>query len=159
MSGEGRGMGRPRLGSVAGERRFLQKEGGAAGDWLDYDFAVVRAVPHVHLDAHVNVGVVVHSRTTGFLRARALTDPAALHALVRGADAELLSHYLASYEGVACGEERHGPIALAPPSERFHWLTAPRSDVIQCSQVHSGRTRDLDATVDDLFEQYVAGQG
>ena len=151
-------MARPRLGSTAGERRFLKAKGEADGDWLDYDFAVVRAVPHVHLDTHMNVGVVVHSRTTGFLRARTLTDPAVLTQRVRGADTELLSHYLASYEGVARGEESHGPVALAPPSERFHWLTSPRSDVIQCSQVHSGRSRDLDGTVDALFEEYVAGQ-
>ncbi len=146
---------RPRLGSTRKAPTFLGGEGESGDGWLDYDFAVVRAVPHVHLDAHVNVGVIVHGRTVEFLKARTLTDPDRLEQRVPGADSAVLASYLASYEGIARGDEDHGPIALGPNSERFHWLTAPRSDVIQCSKIHSGRSRDLDATLDDLFRQYV----
>jgi hypothetical protein len=146
---------RPRLGHAPREKNYLGGEDGPGDGWLDYDFAVVRAVPHVHLDTHVNVGVVVHGRTVEFLQARTLKDPSALEKAVPGADTAVLASYLASYEGIARGDAGHGPVALAPTSERFHWLTAPRSDVIQCSRVHSGRSRDLDATIDQLFRQYV----
>lgn len=123
--------------------------------WIDYDFAVVRVVPQVHLEAFVNVGVVLHARTHEFIEARVASDPQTLRRLVPDADHELLARYLDSYAGIARGDEGQGPIALVPPSERFHWLTAPRSDVVQCSQVHGGRTQDLDATVIRLFEEYV----
>lgn len=127
----------------------------SVGDWIDYDFAVVRAVPHVHLGSHVNVGVVVHGRTVEFLEARTLAHDARLPQRVPGTDAEVLASYLDSFEGIAEGDEAYGPVALAPASERFHWLTAPRSDVIQCSAVHAGRSRNLEATLADLFRQYV----
>lgn len=130
----------------------------ASDGWIDYDFAVVRVVPHVHLGVHVNVGIVMHGRTVEFLRARTLADATDLAQRVPGTDPQVLASYLRSFEGVARGDEDCGPVALAPTSERFHWLTAPRSDVIQCSSVHSGRSRDLDATLDDLFRQYVGAQ-
>lgn len=150
-------MSRPRLGRTAEKRNFLRPESSGDG-WIDYDFAVIRAVPHVHLEAHVNVGVVVHARTAGFLQVRAVTAPESLAARVPGTDLEVLARYLATHEAVARGDEGCGPIALAPPSERFHWLTAPRSDVIQCSEVHSGRSQDLQATVDALFMEYVGAE-
>ncbi len=99
--------------------------------WIAYDFAVLRAVPHVHLGAFVPVGVVVHARTAGFLGMLALTEPDELKARVPDVDHVLLARYLRSCCAVASGDPTAGPVALAPPSERFHWLTAPRSDVLQ----------------------------
>ena len=125
------------------------------GRWVDYDFAVLRAVPHVHVGAFVPVGVVVHARTVGFLRLRAVTDPAELAARVAGVDAELLARYLRSLEAVCAGEAAAGAVALAPPSERFHWITAPRSDVLQSSPVHEGMSEDPAAALDALFAAYV----
>ena len=93
---------------------------------VDYDFAVLRVVPRVHLGAFVNVGVVVHARTAEFLALRAVTDERVLATHVRGVDAELLARYLRSCEAICAGDAAAGPMALAPPSERFHWLTAPR---------------------------------
>ena len=149
-------MSRPRLGSQGSGPEFLRgADGPDAHGWEDYDFAVIRVVPHVHLEVHVNVGVVVHGRTSGFLEARVLSDPSVLERLTPGSDVGLLAEYLLTYAGLARGDESFGPLALSPPSERFHWLTAPRSDVIQCSNVHAGRSRDLAATVSDLFGQYV----
>lgn len=152
-------MSRPRLGARPPEPHVLGKAQEDEDGWLDYDFAVVRAVPHVHLDTHVNVGVVMHGRTVEFLGARTAHEPSLLARLVPGSDAAVLAAYLKTYEGIARGDPDCGPVALAPPSERFHWLTAPRSDVIQCSRVHSGRSRDLDATLGDLFRQYVGEAG
>jgi hypothetical protein len=122
---------------------------------VDYDFAVLRAVPRVHLGAFVNVGVVVHARTAEFLALRAVTDERLLAAHVPGVDAELLARYLRSCEAICAGDVAAGPMALAPPSERFHWLTAPRSDVLQSSPVHEGICDDPRRALDRLFEEYV----
>jgi hypothetical protein len=144
---------RPRLGA-SGTPQYLGRTS-ELGDWTDYDFAVVHVVPHVHLGERVNVGVVVHARTQDFLEARLLTDAAALESRLPGTDVTVLAQYLFTHQGVARGDTTFGPIALAPSSERFHWITAPRSDVIQCSRIHSGRSQDLHATLRDLYGQYV----
>ena len=122
---------------------------------IDYDFAVLRVVPRVHLGAFVNVGVVLHARTAEFLALRAETDERRLAAHVHGVDAELLARYLRSCEAICAGDPTAGPMALAPPSERFHWLTAPRSDVLQSSPVHEGICDDPRRALDTLFEEYV----
>jgi hypothetical protein len=125
-------------------------------EMLAYDFAVLRVVPRVHLGAFVNVGVVVHARTAEFLALRVVTDEQLLRAHVPGVDAELLARYLRSCEAICAGDVAAGPMALAPPSERFHWLTAPRSDVLQSSPVHEGISDDPQRALDRLFEEYVA---
>jgi hypothetical protein len=127
----------------------------SGGLQLDYDFAVLRVVPRVHLGAFVNVGVVVHARAAEFIALRVLTDTAALEARLPGMDTELLARYLRASEAICAGDAAAGPVALAPPSERFHWLTAPRSDVLQCSPVHEGVTSDLAREVERLYRLYV----
>jgi hypothetical protein len=122
---------------------------------LDYDFAVLRVVPRVHLGAFVNVGVVLHARAAEFLALRVLTDVPALRARLPGFDAELLARYLHASEAICAGDAAAGPVALAPPSERFHWLTAPRSDVLQSSPVHEGVSSDLRGELQRLYEAYV----
>ena len=128
-----------------------------AGTRIDYDFATLRVVPHVHLADFVTVGVVVHARTAGYLRMRVVTDTAALGARVRDLDPQLLSRYLRSWEAVCAGDPAAGPVALAPPSERFHWITAPRSDVLQSSPVHEGVCDDPERALAELFAAHVRG--
>ena len=123
--------------------------------WIAYDFAVLRVVPHVHLGAFVAVGVVVHARTAGFLGMRALTEPEELGARISDVDAELLARYLRACQATCAGDPGAGPVALAPPSERFHWLTAPRSDVLQSSPVHEGLCEDPARALEELFATYV----
>jgi hypothetical protein len=122
---------------------------------IAYNFAILRAVPHVHLGAFEPVGVVLHARTREFLALEAVTDPAELRRRVPDIDSELLSRYLLSCQAVAAGEPAAGPIALAPSSERFHWLTAPRSDVLQASPIHEGLCDDPAAALRKLFAMYV----
>ncbi len=127
--------------------------------WVSYDFAVLRVVPHVHIGAFSPVGVIVHARTTEFLGMRVLGDAALLRARAGGMDVELLVRYLESCEAICRGDEAAGPIALAPPSERFHWLTSPRSDVIQCGPVHEGLSENPAAALESLFQTIVATGG
>jgi hypothetical protein len=126
-----------------------------AAHWVAYDFAVLRAVAHPHLGTFVPVGVVVHARTAEYLALRTLRDATALQARVPDVDADLLARYLSACEAVCRGDEAAGPVALAPPSERFHWMTAPRSDVIQCSPVHGGLCDDPARALDRLYAEYV----
>ena len=116
-----------------------------------YHFAVLRVVPHPHLGACVNVGVIVHARTAEFLAMRAITDVETLRVLAPDVDADMLTRYLESLEAITRGDPSAGPVALVPTSERFHWLTAPRSDVIQSSPVHEGLTDAPERVLDELF--------
>ena len=121
-----------------------------------YDFAVLRVVPHVHLGAFVPVGVLVHARQAGFLGLLALTNEHTLRDRVPSIDVSMLAKYLRTMERIASGDPQAGPIALAPTSERFHWLTAPRSDVLHASPVHEGLCDgDPDRVLALLFSQYV----
>jgi hypothetical protein len=122
-----------------------------------YAFAYLRVVPQVHLATFVNVGVVLHARTTGFLGIEVVTDARELARRVPHVDHELLRRYLCSLEAIARGEPSAGPVALAPASERFHWLTAPRSDVLQCSAVHVGVAKDPTTVLASLFAPIAAG--
>jgi hypothetical protein len=124
--------------------------------WHDYDYAFVRVVPRVHLGTFVNVGVVLHARTAGFLGVRLHRDAGRIAALCpERLDYEILAHHLEAYERVSRGGPGAGPIGLLPASERFHWLTAPRSAVLQTSEIHAGRTADPEATLEHLYRTYV----
>ena len=124
-----------------------------------YDFAVLRVVPHVHLGDFTPVGVIVHARTLEFLGMRALTDPEGLRERFPEIDHELLLRYLKTFEGICAGDPEAGPVALEPPSERFHWLTAPRSDVLQTSPIHEGLCDDPAHALERLYREYVSAPG
>jgi hypothetical protein len=121
-----------------------------------YHFTVLRVVPHVHTGAFVNIGVVLHARAAEFLGMRAIMDVHTLRTRVPDVDVELLLRYLTSYDDICRGDERAGPVALAPRSERFHWITAPRSDVLQPAPVHEGVCADPAGALSDIFSDFVS---
>lgn len=122
---------------------------------IPYDFAVLRVVPHVHIGSAVPVGVILHAPTVQFVGLRVLLERAALSARAPQVDVELLMRYLTTYRAVGNAEGAGGSLALGSPSERFHWLTAPRSDVIQSGPVHEGVCADVNAELDALFLELV----
>lgn len=122
---------------------------------IPYNFAVLRVVPHVHIGSSVPVGVILHAPTVQFVGIRVLLDRAALSARAPHVDVELLMRYLTTYRAVCNSEGEGGSLSLGSPSERFHWLTAPRSDVIQSGPVHEGVTADVNAELDALFLELV----
>ena len=124
--------------------------------WIQYDFAFVRVVPHPHLGAFQNVGVLLHARTEEFLGLRVLSDPAELRRRAPDVDQALLLRYLEGCRLVCAGDPAGGAVALLPESERFHWLTAPRSDVLQPSPIHEGLCLDPEAELESLFRSCVA---
>src|SRR5262249_17669892 len=90
-----------------------------------------------------------------YLAARIELDPARLRALAPEADVALIERHLATFVAICEGRPEGGPVAALPPPERFHWLTAPRSTVIQTSPVHGGTTADPPATLEELLAALV----
>lgn len=122
--------------------------------WFEY--AAIRVVPRVEREEFVNVGVVLFAPTARFLAIRLAPRWEALRALAPDLDLDLVRRHLDGWRAVAEGREDGGPIAALPPSERFHWLTAPRSTLVQPSPVHSGQCEDLEAAIEALLAE-VAG--
>jgi hypothetical protein len=121
----------------------------------DFQYAIFRVVPRVERGEALNVGVVLFSRRLSFLAARTELDEAALAALSPGCDPAALRPHLEALERIAAGDPLGGPIAALEPSERFHWLTAPSSTIVQASPVHTGLTADPARELDDLFAKLV----
>jgi len=124
-----------------------------------FQYAVLRLVPRVEREEFVNVGVIVFCRARRFLRARVALDPRRIHALYPGIDLDAISEHLEARVRVAAGDADAGPVAQLPQSERFHWLVAPSSTVLQASSVHSGLCDDPEAVLDHLFTELVAPAG
>ena len=56
---------------------------------------------------------------------------------------------------MCAGGGEAGSIGSLPQRARFHWLVAPRSTMIQVSDVHSGVHEDPATALDTLFEKLV----
>lgn len=130
-------------------------ETAAPARWIAYSFAVLCVVPRPHLGTAIPVGVILHARTAQFLGIRVLAEEDALRERVPHVDVPLLARYLRDLRAIAEGDAAAGPVALLPASERFHWLTAPRSDVIQSGRIHSGLAAAPAAELDRLFAAHV----
>ena len=116
-----------------------------------YAYAVLRIVPVIEREEFVNAGLILFCRERRFLAARGALDEAALRALRPGTDAEAIRDQLRFVETVAAGELTDGPLAPMSQSERFHWLTTPRSTLVQPGPLHAGTTEDAAATFEHLF--------
>jgi len=121
-----------------------------------FSYAVLRVMPSVERGESINVGVVVYSRQHDFLGLRVQLDEGRLAALDPDCDPEPIRSRLAALQVVASGDGKGGALAELPASERFGWLTAPSSTVIQPSEVHTGLTDDPARTLDHLFDTLVA---
>jgi hypothetical protein len=120
-----------------------------------FQYAIVRVVPRVERGERVNAGVVLFCRPRRFLDARMALDPERLRAIAPDADVDAVRGHLDAFCRIAEGDPGAGPIAALPASERFHWLVAPSSTIIQCSPVHTGLTDDPAAELDRLVERLV----
>lgn len=120
-----------------------------------FDYAIIRVVPRIERGEFINAGVVLFCRTLRFLDARIELDEQRLGALAPSVDTAAIYRHLATIPRICAGGPAAGPIGLLPLSERFHWLTAPRSTIIQPSPLHSGLCCDAQATLERLFEQLV----
>jgi Protein of unknown function (DUF3037) len=120
-----------------------------------YDYAVIRVVPKVEREEFVNVGVIVSCPTGVFLEARIEVDEQRLLTLDPTLDIETIRAHLATIPIICAGGEQAGPMGKASQRERFHWLTAPRSTVIQTSPVHTGWCDDPATVLEHLLAAMV----
>jgi hypothetical protein len=120
-----------------------------------FSYATLRVLPDIERQEFLNAGLILFCRPRRFLRARASLDRSALAALAADCDAGAIEEQLRLVERIAAGEPDAGPIAALEPSERFHWLTTPRSTLVQPGPIHAGVTDDPDATFEHLFHVLV----
>ena len=126
-----------------------------------FDYAVVRVVPRIEREEFLNVGVILHAPARGFLGCEITLDRARLRGLapdLSDADLARVSAHLEAWRAVCAGEAAAGPIGGLSRSERFHWLVAPRSTILQTSALHVGVTDDPPAMLRRLFQTLVAGE-
>jgi len=120
-----------------------------------YDYAVVRVVPHVERSEFLNVGVILFCRTRRFLHTHIALDLHRLSVFAPSLDLEEVQYHLDLLARVSTGGKDAGPIGELSQSERFHWLVAPRSTIIQTSPMHSGLCADPKETLDALMQKLV----
>ena len=123
-----------------------------------FQYAIVRVVPRVERGERLNVGVIMLCRPRRFLGARIELDEARLAAFAPDLDLDALRPNLEAIERIARGDPAAGPIARLGPAERFHWLVAPASTVIQPSEIHTGLCLDPAAQLDHLVRTLVDRQ-
>ena len=123
-----------------------------------FEYAILRVIPREDRGEAFNAGIVVHSRPRRYLAARVELDGAVLWALAPGCDPAVVRAQLDVIPRICVGEPAGGPIAALSRPERFHWLVAPSSTVIQPSAVHTGLTDDPSATLEHLFATLVLGR-
>jgi hypothetical protein len=124
-------------------------------DHCTYDYAIVRVVPRVERGEFVNVGAIVSSDAERYLAARFAVDEARLRALDPKIDLGAVQTALAAIAAVCSGGAAAGAIGKLTLRERFHWLVAPRSTIIQTSAVHTGRCDDLEGALEHLLDRMV----
>ncbi len=116
-----------------------------------YDYAVVRVVPRVERGEFLNVGIILSCDLARILQAAIEVDEAALLAIDAAADLELIKSSLATIPAICAGGESAGALAKLTARERFHWLVAPKSTMVQTSPVHTGRSDDLGSVLEHLL--------
>ncbi|HCN52035.1 MAG TPA: DUF3037 domain-containing protein [Chryseobacterium sp.] len=120
-----------------------------------YEYAVIRLVPKVEREEFFNIGLVMFSKKEKFIRVEFYLCPDKFKLMHSKLDYEDIIQNLESFQKIANGDKDGGPIALLDIPERFRWLTAVRSAVVQTSRPHPGKSKDLNITFGKLFEELV----
>lgn len=120
-----------------------------------YEYAVVRVVPRVEREEFINVGVALYCKKQRYAQFKFQINESKLLAIYAGADVDELNKHLASFQNICAGDKDAGKIASLEQAERFRWLTANRSTLIQCSPVHTGLCFSADETHQTLLEKLV----
>jgi hypothetical protein len=122
---------------------------------LLYEYAVIRVVPQVEREEFLNIGAVLYCRPKRFLGIKYLLNAERITAFSGKVDIAELEAYLCAFEKICMGAKDGGPIAQLEVAERFRWLTATRSTIVQTSRVHPGLCADPALALEKLFEQQV----
>lgn len=120
-----------------------------------FEYAVIRLVPRIERGEFINVGVVLFCRARRYLNAQISLDQSRLLALAPDVDIEFVKMQLDLIPVVCSGGTAAGPIGLLPQPERFRWLAAPRSTIVQPSPVHCGTCTDPATALNNLVTRMV----
>jgi len=120
-----------------------------------YDYAIVRVVPRVERGEFVNAGIILSCDMERILQAAIELDEAALLALDPGVDLELVRSSLATIPAICAGGAAAGAIGRLSARERFHWLVAPKSTIVQTSPVHTGQCGDVQTALEHLMNRMI----
>ncbi|KQK24522.1 hypothetical protein AR438_15125 [Chryseobacterium aquaticum] len=120
-----------------------------------YEYAVIRLVPKVEREEFFNIGLVMFSKKEKFIRVEFYLCPDKFKLMKSKLDYNDIIQNLESFKKIANGEKDGGPVAQMDIPERFRWLTALRSAVVQTSRPHPGKSKDLEKTFGKLFEELV----
>lgn len=120
-----------------------------------FEYAVIRIVPRVEREEFLNTGVVLYCAAEDFLQMRYTLDTQRLWALCSELDALTLEENLQAFDRICKGTKDAGPIGQLIMRERFRWLTATRSTILQTSKAHPGFCADAQEMLDRLFSQLV----
>ncbi|MCD0479845.1 DUF3037 domain-containing protein [Chryseobacterium sp. LC2016-29] len=120
-----------------------------------YEYAVIRLVPKVEREEFFNIGLVMFSKREKFIKVEFHLCPDKFKLMRSKLDYDDITKNLESFKNIAEGKKDGGPIALLEIPDRFRWLTAVRSAVVQTSRPHPGKSKDLDQTFGKLFEELV----
>lgn len=121
-----------------------------------FEYAVIRVVPQVEREEFINVGVILFCKDLKFLEAKWSVDEQLLKHLAPSIDIADVKENLCAFDIITRGGSEAGPIGLLPLPERFRWLSATRSTILQLSSVHPGYTSNPMETLEKLFRQLVA---
>ena len=131
------------------------REESVAAERAPFAYTVIRVVPRVELEEFVNVGVVLFSRPRKYLGVLTRIDADRLRALWPDIDVDGVARQLDVIRLVAGGDPAGGAIASLPLAERFGWISAPASTVVQPGPVHAGLAEDPEVALVDLFADLV----
>lgn len=120
-----------------------------------FEYAVIRVVPHVEREEFLNVGIILLCAHQKFLKTKFELNEERLRVLCEKSDFSELRDHITSFERICSGGDDAGPIGKLSMPERFRWLTATRSTVLQTSKVHPGLCPDAGEMLDRLFLQLV----
>jgi hypothetical protein len=120
-----------------------------------FEYAIVRVVPRVERGERINAGIILKCDAHDYLAARVELDEARLLALAPDADVELVRRHLDAIVRVCEGGKDAGPIGVLPRKERWYWLVAPRSTILQVSRAHVGRCEAPEGALERLVEKLV----
>lgn len=120
-----------------------------------YEYAVIRIVPRVEREEFINAGIVLFCKKEKYLKCKYELHEEKLRCLYSEVDIDFIKQNLQSFENIALGKKSESVIASLDQPERFRWLTATRSTIIQASKVHPGLCFNEDETLEKLFDQYV----
>ncbi len=120
-----------------------------------FEYAVIRLVPIVEREEFINVGVVLFSKELNYIGVKFTMNVERIKAFAPQLDIVLIQEYFDSFQMIVNGEENGGEIATYDTAERFRWLTATRSTILQCSKVHPGFCQEPSSKLNQLFEDLV----